>query len=166
MTRQAPQESFFLRTAGGSTDGAVNGSVTPVELLYTAARRLQVARIIVTIEDNGNFSADNYGGVSTLSNGIEFEHVRNGTTIDLLDGQPIKSVVDWSIHSYDLDYHAFGSGNNYVNVRWSFNKAGASMFFELGDQLIIRINDDLTGLVAHQFFVQGVLSQNPKVRNY
>jgi hypothetical protein len=129
--------------------------------IQPASEILALYRIIIVIEDNAVITADGYGGESTLTNGIDLAIKSGGPTgtveLDLLDGDPIKSVIDLGEHSYDVSEHTFGAGNNFVLARWTFSKAGRPLILQArnNEALVLTINDDLTGLVKHQAHVQG-----------
>lgn len=157
-------EIFFklLDTVGNGTgvkNANVDGSSTPVEFKLTAGPVLHVARLIVLIRDNAVLAAEDYGGITgPLTNGIDVELWKDGALhVDLLDGLPVKSNADWARSSYDVSTTAFGAGDNYIQVRWTFAKAGESLVLNNGDELLVRINDNLTGLVEHCFNLQGVM---------
>jgi hypothetical protein len=142
----------------------VNGSVTPQRFYIQPAPGtgfLAIFRLIVTIEDNANITADGYGGLNTLTNGIDIAVKSGGPTgtveLDLLDGDPVKNIIAWGEHSFDVSEHTFGSGNNFVLARWTFSKAGRPLVLDANhnEALVATINDDMTGLVKHQFHVQG-----------
>jgi hypothetical protein len=140
----------------------VNGVITPKKFyIQPASGFLAIFRLIITIEDNAVITADGYGGISTLANGVTLQICGGGPNgpviLDLLDGDPIQSVIDLGEHSYDIAEHTFGAGNNFVLARWTFAKAGRPLVLDanVGDALVATVNDDLTALVKHQFHVQG-----------
>lgn len=148
---------------GSNHDAAVDGSSTAVPLWRGPTEKLwAIHRLIVTIEDNAVLAADNYGGLAALTNGISVKimsghHTTGILVLDLLDGDPIKSHVGWAEHCYDMQEHVFGSGNNFVVVRWTFAFAGRPLILDSFDneKLVITISDNLSTLVAHQFQIQG-----------
>jgi hypothetical protein len=142
-----------------------NGAVTAVPFYAgpAAGKVWDIYRMLVTIEDNAVFTAANYGGVSTLTNGVTLQICRNGAeglpeVLDLMDGGAATGLVSWADFCYDMTTHTFGSGNNFAVARWTFAKAGEPLRLvgANGDVLQALIQDDLTGLVGHQFFIQGI----------
>lgn len=141
----------------------VNGAVTPVPFWYGPTEGIvTVHRMIVTIEDNAVLAADNYGGLSALTNGLQVRVMEGNQTtgnveLDLLDGGSIKSHLGWAEHCYDLTEHVFGAGNNFIVVRWTFSNAGRPLILNSvhQDKLVVTVNDDLSTLVAHHFQIQG-----------
>jgi len=117
-----------------------------------------VARMIISIEDSGVFKAETYGALSALSSGIEVKRYSNGVLAeDLTDGVPITSNGQWGKVCYDVDLKTWGSGNSLILVRWTFARSGAPVILRgaAQDDLRVEFNDDFTGLIAHQFMIQG-----------
>lgn len=116
-----------------------------------------ISRMIGSIRDGGSFDSGFYGNGLTLTNGIKVYCKSNGETIDLFDGLSVLTNADWAGICYDIDISKFGSGNEYLNFRWTFSKSGT--FIKLdgnkGDELYVELHDDFTGLVSQYFTVQG-----------
>jgi hypothetical protein len=150
----------------------VNGASTAVKLWSGPAdgKIWHIERMIILVEDNAVFNAQNYGGVATLANGVTVQRKSGGATgtveQDLLDGTTVKSGVGWAAHCYDYTYHQHGSGDNFFVVRWTFGKSGKPLKLDGGntDVLVATINDDLSTLVAHHFIIQGVEYDEYEVR--
>lgn len=125
-----------------------------------ATGRVDIHRLMVFIRDSGNFRADTYGALPTLTNGIEIEvQDRQGKVlVDLTDGVPIKSNAQWSRVCFDSLLQNYGAapGDSYVSVRWTFTRSGSPLALKSGDRFIVKLNDDLTGLIDHTFMVQGI----------
>lgn len=147
--------STYLRD-GASIEANVDGSETPVEFAFTAAGACEIHRMIVTIQDAGSFQSNEYGNLTALTNGIDFEHSDGTTTTDLLDGVPITTNQGWAELCYDAEPKSY-SGTQAVSqvVRWTFSRAGIPLYLADGDTLTARINDNLTGLTLHRFLLQG-----------
>jgi len=157
----------FLTDDGLEGDGTNqsanrNGSVTAVPF-YAGPRTgvWEINRMLILIEDNAVIAADDYGGVSVLTNGVSIdvkEGGSGGTVLqDMTDGFTIKSNVHWAGLCYDMTEHTFGSGNNFIVVRWSFSRSGQPIILNSNrnENLVVTVNDDLTGLVEHNFLIQG-----------
>jgi len=146
---------------GTGTKNAVGDYSTPTDFYIAppAGTAYSIERLIVHIEDNGTLSPDKYGALTALSNGIDVEMLRGAAVLcDFNDGLPITHNGDWGRNSYDWSESSFGAGNNIVQVRLTFSKTGSALYLNgnLGDKLVIRMNDNLTGLVEHYFMVQGI----------
>jgi len=153
-------QSQALSTNGDGT-GTVNANVdggTPVAFKLTcpAGVHYEVARLIVYIEDTGNLLAANYGALGVLTNGVLVEvHDASGNPTGQL-GHTLKSNSHWAKVCHDSSAHDYGSGNNAVSVRWTFQAAGESINLMPSESLVVTIQDDLQGLVEHSFIAQFV----------
>ena len=157
----------FLDTNGdgtGTKNAVGNYSITP-ETFYIqppSREEYHINRMLVYVEDTGNFSADNYGALaSPLSVGIDVRVADdNGAVYDLTDGLFVKSNSEWGRHCFDVEYISFGTGNNFMHVRWSFFRAGPPVLIrgDSNERLEVVLNDDLSGLADHRFMVQGYVS--------
>ena len=111
------------------------------------------------IEDTNGSDVEKYGNISALTNGIQIRvQDDTGTLLDLTDGLPIKSNAHWGRFCYDDDIKDWGSGNEFVQGRWTFSKAGAPIRLDgnTNRRLEILLDDSFTGLIDHTFNVQGI----------
>jgi hypothetical protein len=123
-----------------------------------------VARILVTIQDNAAATAGSYGAMSTLANGVQIFHKRSGTgngnvVKEITDGIPIKSNAHFArISGVDVQTINWGSGDDIVSVRCTFAKAGLPLILHgsHGDTLEFHVNDDHSDLVSEYVMAQGV----------
>lgn len=162
-----PFRSFyrFLDTVGdgSGTKNAVGDYSTPTDFKLTnpaaANGIMEVERLMVQIEDNAAVSAESYGGLSALSNGVILLVVDGDgdTVVNITDDQPIKSNGHWAQFCFDVTIDIFPGTNNFVEVRWTFAKAGAPVVLKPGWSLIARMQDNLTGLVTHMLNAQGIV---------
>ena len=149
---------------GATFDANVDGSATAQYFEYRApaGEVVQLTRLLVYVADGGIWSSADYGGVSTLANGITMEVV-DGTGVSatevfsLTDGKSIMNTIDWGIYSYDVQHIQFNSGDDHFLCRWTFSKAGANIRLYDDVALRVTINDDLTGLSEHTFTIQGTI---------
>lgn len=167
MARLAQPFFCHLTDDGLLSDGTnhladVDGSVTPVPFFRGPTTGYwKVARLIVVISDTGGLGAEEYGNISTLTNGVTVKIHQGGVTgpveLDLMDGDAVRSSVDWSRYCYDVTDHTFGSGDNFIAVRWTFNNTGGPLLLSAhsNDVLVATIQDNLVGLVKHTFMLQG-----------
>lgn len=152
-----------LMADGTNENAAIDGSITPVQFFAGPLKdKWSIHRMILIIEDNAVITADNYGGLAELTSGITVKVVEgNAVTgqviVDLLDGSPIKNHVGWAAHTFDMKDQTFGSGNNFVAVRWTFSHGGRPLVLDSfrNEKLVVTINDNLSTLVSHQFQIQG-----------
>lgn len=151
----------FLTTTGltgGSSLANVDGT-TPVKFYRTAIRDMWVANFLVSIEDSAaTATATTYGGLSALSNGLLVQVLEPDLStvyLDLLDGRPIKSNAGWGSRCHDLAIRDFGSGDDLIQVRWSFEDDSTAVYVPQGYHFCVTVQDDLTGLTDHSFVIQG-----------
>ena len=147
---------------GTNQNANVNGASTAVPFYAGPTEGIwKINRMIVSIEDDANITASGYGGLATLTNGVSLKVHTGGVTgevlVDLMDGETATSIVDWGDYCYDVTPHTFGSGTNFVLVRWTFGKAGGPLRLQAhtNDVLVATVQDDLSTLVKHHFFIQG-----------
>lgn len=160
--------SRCLDTNGNQTGTtAVTGdySVTPEEFFIQppSDRIYYITRMLVGIRDTGNFSASIYGAGSALTNGIKVQLKNDDGTWDILDPNlPVTTNAQWGYHCYDASYQSYGVGDNFLLVRWTFQRMGAwvELKGDNNDRLVVLANDDFTGLNEHYFTVQGLSATN------
>lgn len=147
---------------GGTKNMSVNGSITPQEFKYipVVGGHVEIHRMLVHVRDTGAFTADGFGALSVLSNGVTF-CIKNSSddsvAIDLLDGIPIKSNASWNRVCYDTRLDTHGSGDNYLAICWTFANSGTPFRIDNGEEYIsMTVNDDLSGLVEFYAQLQGV----------
>ena len=152
-------ESTFLRR--GVDIQATGNYATPTifSLQPATGTRLLLARLIIKIGDNGTVDAGSYGNGISLTNGI-IVRLQNdsGTISDLTDGDPVFTNGDWATFSYDVQNTEFGAGLNYVNCRWTLQRAGALVELDgnKNERIEVVLEDNFTGLESHTFVAQGI----------
>lgn len=157
----AEYRTRHLRNAAGSEAANINGSVTPVEFSVgpPPGEFWRIARLLVFLEDTA-IAAASYGAVTVgaLANGVRLYIVRDDVEVnDLLDGGTINTSAEWAEYCHDAEVKAWGAGNEFLTVRWTFTKAGVPLRLDGNkrERLAVLIQDNLTGLNAHEFIVQG-----------
>lgn len=155
--------------ANGDGSGAhnVNGSYTSGTtdgVFYCAPPAGQVYYITdmhVHVEDTA-LRADFYTSANALANGMLLQAVRAGTVLlDINGGEAIKKTAQWAHVLHDVSYHNTGAGNAFMSGHHSFlGSQGRALVLDgdQGDILRIVGQDDLTGLVDHEFIVQGIIA--------
>jgi hypothetical protein len=152
----------FLDTVGdmsGSINQAVDGSVTPVNFMFTvpAGYIYYVHRAIITLKDAGTFDVEKYGNGITLANGVILGSIRDGAVVDATFQKPIMSNGDWAAYAYDLTFHTEGTGENVAAISYEFERDGQPVMIHEGGSFLMQIRDDLTGLTEQQARIAGVL---------
>lgn len=153
----------FLDTKGdGTGDMSAVGDYSSGQYLAIQPPKYEeyrLERLLVQIVDATVNRSDRYGGLAgALTNGIAIRtRTQAGDTVSLTNGVNIKSNGDWARYCYDVSFSEFASGENFVDVRWTFAKAGQPIILNglASERLEVVLQDDLTGLVSHTFMVQG-----------
>lgn len=155
--------SRFLDTVGDGSGtknaiGDYSAATEEFKIVPGAGEIFVINRMIVQIRDSGQFTASTYGALATLNNGIHV-HIKDsgGVKIDLVDNLTIKTNAEWGRVCYDTQLITWGVGDSFILVRWTFGRSGTQIWLDnsRGDYLSVDLNDNLTGLVAHTFIVQG-----------
>ena len=157
-----PSALHFDYLSNGSTTNAIGDYGAAVERFKitceSGIRKLYISRLIVYIEDVGNFQSGKYGTDIVLTEGIHVmvHNADDSMAADLTAAQPIITNAQWGALCYDVTVDKFGTGNNNsLIVRWTFSNAGAPVTLSQGQYLAVDLNDDFSGLVKHTFMAQG-----------
>lgn len=164
ITLDSPIDYAF--TASGATgqrsehDMAVNGSVTRQEFHITPPTDTvwDVVRVIFHIEDDTAMDDGLFGGIAALTKGCVLLY-RNGHAKNIFN---VKTNGEFAERTYDREYVAkppAGTGHA-MNIRRTFGgqeKNGVVIRLDgaTGDELVMIIQDDLTGLSHFHGVVQG-----------
>lgn len=126
----------------GSKDQLVNGSVTPVDFVINFPNRTLLDHLDFSVVAINTTSILNYGTISGgLTNGIQLLTKRGGTEVLFFT---IKSFMDLNHVSTVAVTAKKISGNVNEEVFNSSLQFIDPAIFEAGDQIIIRIRDNLT----------------------
>ena len=120
---------------------------------------LALYRMLIKIRDGGPFSADDYAGITSgLSTGMlaQVREPNDDVVLDLTDGEPIQIVPDWARLCHDTSLFDFGSGDDFISVRWTFANSGSPLILTPGRKFGMLMRDDMSALDAHFFHVQGI----------
>jgi len=125
-----------------------------------AGETYYVNRMLVHIEDAGTpgWAAEDYGAI-TLTSGVVIRAQEGGTMVNITGVHPITSNGEWGAHCFDIDHVNFGTGNEFLNVRWTFGRSGRPLRLigDNGDFLEVLCGDNMVGLVSHHFEIQGYM---------
>ncbi|MFA5127305.1 MAG: hypothetical protein WC465_04920 [Patescibacteria group bacterium] len=156
--RGLPVNIFFSETGNGAEPHSYTGnySVTPKDISYIVPRgTLEVNSLLVTITDATSFNQADYGAIAGgLTNGIKFFIVLAGTTteIPLFAGHVFKHNYDFLAIFHDTLLTSFAGGAQTLALESDLKKVfGIPLVLQTGDRIIVRLNDDLTGLISHTF---------------
>lgn len=117
-------------------------------------------RMIVSVRDTGAIDSGFYGNGITLTNGINLYVKDDNLEEDrIITGVPIKTNPDWGIYCFDTDASGYGTGDNQLLVRWTFNRMGRPVILDgdVNEEAGLILNDNFSELVHHYFQVQGLL---------
>lgn len=144
-----------VEAVGKYSDGELGS--TDFFIAPAAGETFIIHRMMVSYAAAKNWSADLYGKAITLTNGIKvLVEDSDGLMYELTD-HTVKTNGQWAAFCYDFTLFAFGSGNDWAAVRWTFAKSGKPVILrgDYGQKLIVRLNDDFDDLVEQHFLVQG-----------
>jgi hypothetical protein len=157
----APSLHRYLDTNGDGTGTkiATGNYASPTDFFIKppANQIFLIDNVVTMIEDDLPISAEKYGGLAALTNGITIAKKDSGGIVtDMSDGKPIKSNADWGVNC-SLEISTFGAGNNFVKSGWDFTKLGYTQILDgrLGHFLAYTLNDDFSGLVNQCFKAGG-----------
>lgn len=154
--------SQHMRDANNAYNFTGDYSSVATTAIYMPAHGaiVNISNLIVYIEDNGTIDAEVYGALaSQLTNGIDVTLTDwEGNSTSLTADENIKTNGEWSKYAFGIERKAWGIGNEYIMARWDFEAFHKKLRFEgrLGEALNITLNDDFTGLVKHNFLIQGI----------
>ena len=127
-----------------------------------------VSRILVFVQDSGAFDAEKYGNNIDLTNGIDIKVVDSEDNLLMqVTPAPIKTSGDWAALCHDVVYQEFGTGDKFLTARWTFSKFASDdgLRLNVGDRLVVTVNDLMTGLVHHRITAQGhTATEGPSYR--
>jgi hypothetical protein len=116
-----------------------------------------IGRCVIYVQGSGQLTADKFGPISALSNGIDLRVVRsNGQLYSLTDPFPITANSTLKEHCYDVSRHDYGSGDNAIAAQWDFWRSGAPVYLAPGDYIEALVRDDLSDLSRCTFKFDGV----------
>lgn len=156
-----------LDNDGVTIDSAVDGSSVKKSFVVKPkpGEIMKIARLISSIIDGGSFDSGSYGNGLALTNGITaFFRIDGVDTFPAFDPQfPIKTNPDWAAACFDGRLDDYGQGDAQLVNRFTFTKFGKFMVLDgnKGDEFVIYINDDLTGLSRQLFLLQGYYEVGP-----
>lgn len=158
MTR--PEVFEFLRERDNS-DTATNaniaknhsgGGLGPAWYEYVATETTYCRRLVIYVQDGGNFTAvTSFGGGSALTTGLRLFVLDTDGSTELVDfigdsTDAIRSNAGWSRFCYDVNYLSFGSGDNVIAARWTLANCGVHPVLLAGQRLALRVVDNVSAV--------------------
>lgn len=132
------------------------GGLGPVFFKYTSPEGevSYLEHMIVHIRDAGVMNVGDYGSIAGgLTNGMLFQVRTPGDVVVSTERLVARSNGDWSQFAHEMTPLTEGSGDNVVNVRWTF--VGSPVVINPGWSIGLLAQDDLSGLVKHTAYVSG-----------
>ena len=153
----------YLDTNGsGAGTKDASGDYSAAETIFSIqpppGQAYRIARMIPHVVAGGKLQSDKYGVAIVLTNGITIRtRDDSGTLLNLTDSLPIITNTDWARLCYDLAISNFGTGNEYLHARWTFQKSGQyiRLVGDNNERLEVVLNDDFSDLVEQYFMIQG-----------
>jgi hypothetical protein len=70
-------------------------------------------------------------------------------------GRPVQTNAHWEEMTRDTNLSTYGSGNNFLTIKWNFEEGGREIQLYPGEKLVVYLSDDFSGLVEQLFKIQG-----------
>jgi len=121
---------------------------------------IEVARILMVMEDNGKFAGELYTAAGALSTGIKITKENAGGVLHTYTPQPIKKIGHWGLLAgVDVILTDFTTGNDIFIVRWTLSKSEHQTILDgrNGEFLKFEVNDTLVAAVSHLVSAQGTV---------
>ena len=144
----------------GNHHANVDGSGAPVvfKSICPAGQQYHVYALHIHIADDDVIKPETYGGVASLTNGIDLQVLDTDDSViyNIFNGHTIKHNNDFAGMG-ELATLDIGAGATYgVAVYVDFAKAyGGPLIMTTGQAFALTVNDNLSGLTDHHFFIQG-----------
>lgn len=119
---------------------------------------MNIARILVYIEDDAKFQGGGYIGSAALSTGITITKENADGVIHNYTPLPLTKIGHWALCAgVDVVMTDFTTGNDFFLVRWTLSKAEHETHLngKRGEFLKITVPDSLAALVSHIITAQG-----------
>lgn len=154
-------------TRGGAVipladDGTATTTMeTPFQFYWQSTENYDVfiTKLKIFVQDLTISTPAAYGAISALTNGYSVQHLSAANVLieDLLGGATINTNKDVLWHANTTEYRSFTSGDEMLMAEIDFAGRGTPLVLG-GDELekfAVTVNDDFTGLVAHNFIIEG-----------
>lgn len=160
-------QSFPLLTTNGLFDGdsnmAVNGSITPVDFFSSTSglapltSTVYIKKIAIIINSSATSSLNEYGNISSLTNGTEFFFETNGNRNNLFGPTIIQRTADFYTARLRNTTYNYNTNENIILWESDFftdnNNLGIPLNPATNDLVGVTVNDDLSSLIFHQSYV-------------
>jgi hypothetical protein len=169
----SPYTKFLTAAGDGSGSNNRNGNyaAAATDLGFTPAAGFDfdVYSMVVQVSDATTFNQTDYGGISLgLTNGVSFFIQTGATFVPIFSGQVTKQNLDWFRITTDVLLTSWSGTPQTLAILIDLPKNyGTPFTIPSGFKFLVRLNDDLTGLVYHSFCLRGILRPSvPAVQHY
>lgn len=139
-----------------------NGDYSTVNKTFSAAppehETWYISRIMIYVQDTGNFDAVLYGNDVTMVNGYHSWHTHKGHDHILVPAEiGIKSTGDLAANMFGIQHESFGTGDEWLAAPFIFENIGGPVVLngDEGETFNVKFRDNLSGLNKHYFTLQG-----------
>jgi hypothetical protein len=155
----------FLTTNGDGTGtnnltGNYSSSSTDFYYQPTSTQKFYIHQVIIQLSDATKFSQVDYGGTTTLTNGVKFYINQNGTEIPLISGFAFKSNEDYFALTPHILLTTFAGTADTMCIQFDVeHDFGLPLMLDGAEntKFIVRLNDNFTSLTSHRFSLRGRL---------
>lgn len=151
----------YLTVAGDGTGEhnlSGNYSSTAIDAHYLAVTDFFIHAGICAISDSSKFIQANYGGLNAaLTHGVKIIYKPNGGAEQMMfNSAGIKANYEWLSIGADTSLTSFDGSAQTQVVTFDFVKMfGKCMHLAPGDKMIVRLNDNFTGIDHQSFAISG-----------
>ena len=149
-------------TAVGDGTGTFNligdYSAAPQDFYYLATTKFDIKSLLICISDNLQFNQVDYGAIpGGLTNGVGFFYKPfDGAEIRLINTVNIKQNFEWQAIVEHVALTQYAGLPQTLQIDLDIlDEFGLPLNLRAADKLIVRLNDNFTGLVSHTFGIKG-----------
>jgi len=168
-----PYTKFLTAAGDGTGSDNLNGNYSAAATDFYFAPGVgfdfDVYSLVIQISDNAAFNQIDYGAIgSGLTNGVAFFVNGGAGDIPLLSGKIVKQNNDWYRITSNVVLSTFVGTPQTMGVDLQMQQHfGLPLVLPSGTKFIVRLHDDLSGLVYHSFCLRGCLRPSlPLVQHY
>lgn len=160
------RQFFQPLTGNGLSAGVstlfVDGSVTPVtRKILPQYGTMAISRFWLYFQSAaGSVLAGTFCTIAALANGLIMGKRLTATdavTLDLLDGDAIKTNAGFSRNGFDLTIRDFASGEDYISAEYAFeSKCGGPLIVNANEYFAVTVRDNLSAMTGGRAIVSGL----------
>ena len=157
-----PVQKWLTSSGDGLGTYNLNGNYsTPTDFYYLTSSLYDIYSLIIAITDGTTFNYNDYGGIptGTITNGVKLFIYKASilTEVPLLSGIAIKNNYEYLSVTSDVKLTQFaGTPQTMVITFHLKDEYGQPLHLDIGDKVIIRLQDNFTGLLSHTFGIRGI----------